>query len=74
LFHPREGLEFVSYGHKISKTDETTRNLYQLVDNKIVKKNNKMVNMQLTNQKLINRGNQMIMSELGYNEVKAKRL
>jgi len=37
-------------------------------------KGNKMVNMQLTNQKLINRGIRMIMAELGYNEVKAKRL
>lgn len=37
-------------------------------------KGNKMVNMQLTNQKLINRGTQMIMSELGYDEVKARRL
>ncbi len=37
-------------------------------------KGNKMVNMQLTNQKLINRGTQMIMSELGYDELKAKRL
>lgn len=37
-------------------------------------KGNKMVNMQLTNQKLINRGTQMIMTELGYDEVKAKRL
>ena len=37
-------------------------------------KGNKMVNMQLTNQKLINRGTRMIMSELGYEEVKAKRL
>jgi len=30
--------------------------------------------MQLTNQKLINRGTRMIMTELGYDEVKAKRL
>ncbi len=37
-------------------------------------KGNKMVNMQLTNQKLINRGTRMIMTELGYDEVKAKRL
>ena len=37
-------------------------------------KGNKMVNMQLTNQKLINRGTRMIMSELGYDEIKAKRL
>ena len=37
-------------------------------------KGNKMVNMQLTNQKLINRGVRMIISELGYDEVKAKRL
>lgn len=37
-------------------------------------KGNKMVNMQLTNQKLINRGTRMIMNELGYDEVKAKRL
>ncbi|HZL08630.1 MAG TPA: N-acetylmuramic acid 6-phosphate etherase [Prolixibacteraceae bacterium] len=37
-------------------------------------KGNKMVNMQLTNQKLINRGTHMIMAELGYDEVKAKRL
>jgi N-acetylmuramic acid 6-phosphate etherase len=37
-------------------------------------KGNKMVNMQLTNQKLVNRGTRMIMSELGYNEIKAKRL
>lgn len=37
-------------------------------------KGNKMVNMQLTNQKLINRGTRMIMEELGYDEVKAKRL
>jgi len=37
-------------------------------------KGNKMVNMQLTNQKLINRGIRMIMAELGYDEVKAKRL
>ena len=37
-------------------------------------KGNKMVNMQLTNQKLINRGTRMIMDELGYDEVKAKRL
>jgi len=37
-------------------------------------KGNKMVNMQLTNQKLINRGARMIMIELGYDEVKAKRL
>lgn len=37
-------------------------------------KGNKMVNMQLTNQKLINRGTRMIMSELGYDEVKARRL
>lgn len=37
-------------------------------------KGNKMVNMQLTNQKLIHRGTRMIMSELGYNEDKAKRL
>jgi N-acetylmuramic acid 6-phosphate etherase len=37
-------------------------------------KGNKMVNMQLNNQKLINRGIQMIMTELGYDEVKAKRL
>lgn len=37
-------------------------------------KGNKMVNMQLTNQKLINRGTHMIMNELGYDEVKAKRL
>lgn len=37
-------------------------------------KGNKMVNMQLTNQKLIRRGTQMIMNELGYDEVKAKRL
>lgn len=37
-------------------------------------KGNKMVNMQLTNQKLVHRGTRMIMAELGYNEVKAKRL
>jgi N-acetylmuramic acid 6-phosphate etherase len=37
-------------------------------------KGNKMVNMQLTNQKLINRGTRMIMNELGYDEVKARRL
>lgn len=37
-------------------------------------KGNKMVNMQLTNQKLINRGTRMIMAELGYDEVKARRL
>lgn len=37
-------------------------------------KGNKMVNMQLTNQKLINRGTRMIMAELGYDEVTAKRL
>lgn len=37
-------------------------------------KGNKMVNMQLTNQKLINRGIRMIRTELGYDEVKAKRL
>lgn len=37
-------------------------------------KGNKMVNMQLTNQKLINRGTRMIMAELGYDELKAKRL
>lgn len=37
-------------------------------------KGNKMVNMQLTNQKLIHRGTRMIMNELGYDEVKAKRL
>jgi N-acetylmuramic acid 6-phosphate etherase len=37
-------------------------------------KGNKMVNMQLTNQKLVNRGTRMIMAELGYSEVKAKRL
>ncbi len=37
-------------------------------------KGNKMVNMQLTNQKLINRGTRMIMTELGYDEVTAKRL
>ena len=37
-------------------------------------KGNKMVNMQLTNQKLINRGIRMIISELGYDEIKARRL
>lgn len=37
-------------------------------------KGNKMVNMQLNNQKLIHRGTRMIMAELGYDEVKAKRL
>ncbi len=37
-------------------------------------KGNKMVNMQLTNQKLIARGTRMIMTELGYDEVTAKRL
>lgn len=37
-------------------------------------KGNKMVNMQLTNQKLINRGTRMIMAELDYDEVTAKRL
>ncbi len=37
-------------------------------------KGNRMVNMQLTNQKLVNRGTRMIMAELGYDEVKAKRL
>lgn len=37
-------------------------------------KGNKMVNMQLTNQKLINRGTRMIMAELAYDEVKARRL
>jgi len=37
-------------------------------------KGNKMVNMQLNNQKLIDRGVQMIMTELGYDEPKAKRL
>ena len=37
-------------------------------------KGNKMVNMQLTNQKLINRGVRMIISELGYDDVKARRL
>ncbi|HEY3372407.1 MAG TPA: N-acetylmuramic acid 6-phosphate etherase [Prolixibacteraceae bacterium] len=37
-------------------------------------KGNKMVNMQLTNQKLINRGTRMVMAELGYDEVKARRL
>lgn len=37
-------------------------------------KGNKMVNMQLANQKLINRGTRMIMNELGYDEVKARRL
>lgn len=37
-------------------------------------KGNKMVNMQLTNQKLIHRGTRMIMNELGYDEIKAKRL
>ncbi len=37
-------------------------------------KGNRMVNMQLTNQKLILRGTRMIMAELGYDEVKAKRL
>jgi len=37
-------------------------------------KGNKMVNMQLNNQKLIDRGVQMIMTELGYDEAKAKRL
>jgi len=30
--------------------------------------------MQLNNQKLIDRGVQMIMTELGYDEAKAKRL
>ncbi|MDP2338619.1 MAG: N-acetylmuramic acid 6-phosphate etherase [Bacteroidota bacterium] len=37
-------------------------------------KGNKMVNMQLSNQKLIHRGTRMIIAELGYDEVKAKRL
>ena len=37
-------------------------------------KGNKMVNMQLTNQKLINRGIRMIRTELGFDEIKAKRL
>lgn len=37
-------------------------------------KGNKMVNMQLVNQKLISRGTRMIMTELGYDELKAKRL
>jgi N-acetylmuramic acid 6-phosphate etherase len=37
-------------------------------------KGNKMVNMQLTNQKLIHRGTRMIMTELGYDEAKSKRL
>lgn len=37
-------------------------------------KGNKMVNMQLTNQKLVNRGTRMIMAELGYDEVTARRL
>lgn len=37
-------------------------------------KGNKMINMQLTNQKLVHRGARMIMAELGYDEVKAKRL
>jgi N-acetylmuramic acid 6-phosphate etherase len=37
-------------------------------------KGNKMVNMQLTNQKLIKRGIRMIMKELGYDELEAKRL
>ncbi len=37
-------------------------------------KGNKMVNMQLSNQKLINRGTRMIVAELGFDEVKAKRL
>lgn len=37
-------------------------------------KGNKMVNMQLSNQKLISRGTRMIMSELGYEEDKARRL
>jgi N-acetylmuramic acid 6-phosphate etherase len=37
-------------------------------------KGNKMVNMQLTNQKLINRGTRIIMTELGYDELKAKHL
>jgi len=37
-------------------------------------KGNKMVNMQLTNQKLIHRGTRMIMTELGYDEIKARRL
>lgn len=37
-------------------------------------KGNKMVNMQLTNQKLIKRGTRMIVTELGYDEEKAKRL
>lgn len=37
-------------------------------------KGNRMVNMQLTNQKLVQRGTRMIMAELGYDEVKAKRL
>ncbi len=37
-------------------------------------KGNKMVNMHLTNQKLINRGTRMIIAELGYDEIKAKRL
>lgn len=34
----------------------------------------RLVNMWLTNQKLINRGTLMIMTALGYNKVKAKRL
>ena len=37
-------------------------------------KGNKMVNMQLSNQKLVNRGTRMIVAELGFDEVKAKRL
>lgn len=37
-------------------------------------KGNKMVNMQLTNEKLVMRGTLMIMDELGYSEIKAKRL
>jgi N-acetylmuramic acid 6-phosphate etherase len=37
-------------------------------------KGNKMINMQLTNQKLVNRGTRMIMAELGYDEIKSKRL
>ncbi len=37
-------------------------------------KGNKMINMQLTNQKLIERGTKMIMEELGYSELKARRL
>lgn len=72
------GPEFVSGSTRMKAGTSQKLILNMITTSLMIKldrvKDNKMVNMQLTNQKLILRGSRMIMEELGYDEAKARRL